>query len=499
MTDATGPIYELDLAPEDVPLLLRQPELLHANSRRRLAAGRPTRRSEIWHDTPEGALAADGLSLAQTHNGGPAVWRMARLVPQPGDTSPPGLPATVVSEHPAPPEDLAHHLVPIAAFDGNARVLRPTEHAPRVVLMQGELRAVAAVRPVCRVVISGEGAGSLALTWAATLRLHAAVDTLAGQALRLTGRDLPHRPLGAPTLAAEQSVSQGFAQVVAHLAGVIAHYAPRADGQHGPEPVHQMRVALRRLRSAISLFRRAVHCPATDETTALLKQLGHVLGPARDWDVFTSGLGQHIGDAFPDDAAVQDLLAAAKRKRLAGYTALSRFLAGPVWRQLGVALAALATERPWETFQPENEIEAANHAELQVSSLPDFAARALHRRHRAMVAPGPDLSALPVEALHEIRLAGKRLRYAAEFFAPLFPGRETRRFLKKMAVLQERLGQINDGAVAAGLMSELGGRGVARAGAVGVVRGFVAGSHQSGRRRIERSWRRLLRQDGFWS
>ena len=286
--------------------------------------------------------------------------------------------------------------------------------------------------------------------------------------------------------------------MVAHLAGVMVHYAPLATGGHGPEPVHQMRVALRRLRSAISLFRRATACAALDEANIGLKQLGKVLGPPRDWDVFTQGIGTKIGAAFADDAAVQDLLRAAERKRVAGYASLAQFLLSPAWRKLGITLAALAIERPWEsTALPDDEF-GAQQMMWQTTELPNFAARMLQRRYRALLAPGADLSPLPIAELHNVRLAGKRLRYAAEFFAPLFPGRTTRRFLRRMAVLQERLGQLNDTAVAAELMAQLAARSAARNGAIGVVRGFVAASGNTGRTGIERSWKRLLRQDCFW-
>ena len=64
--------------------------------------------------------------------------------------------------------------------------------------------------------------------------------------------------------------------------------------------------------------------------------------------------------------------------------------------------------------------------------------------------------------------------------------------------LQERLGELNDGAVASGLMAQLTSRGSARAQSIGIVRGYVAAQSGADRRRIERAWRRLLRQECFW-
>jgi CHAD domain-containing protein len=124
-----------------------------------------------------------------------------------------------------------------------------------------------------------------------------------------------------------------------------------------------------------------------------------------------------------------------------------------------------------------------------------YAAKQLARRLKTVLAPGADIGDLPAAELHAIRLHGKRLRYAAEFFAPLFPGRHSRRFVRRLAALQERLGTLNDGAVAASLMAEIGQE---RGYAGGVVRGLVAAGSQGARRRIGRSWKRLLKLEPFW-
>jgi triphosphatase len=276
------------------------------------------------------------------------------------------------------------------------------------------------------------------------------------------------------------------------------HHAPAAARAEGTEPLHQMRVAMRRLRSAIVLFRRAVACPELDEAVTRLKALGHALGPPRDWDVFIHGAGREVGRAFADDPAVQHLLAAAERRRRAGYGHLQRYLDSPDFRALGIALAALALGRPWQDHVPDDPAVAEKRAEWQHASLSDYAAHALGRRLDAVIAPGADLSGLPADALHDIRLQAKRLRYAAEFFSPLFPGRETRRFLRRMASVQERLGQLNDSTVAAGLMAELARGSSGRAYAIGVVRGYVAAKSSGGQHKLVRSWQRFLKLEPFW-
>jgi CHAD domain-containing protein len=393
----------------------------------------------------------------------------------------------------------APKLLPVAAFEGTRRVLVDTPGL-LVSLLEGELRAITATSPVCRLELSGPEAGARALAWAAELRLSVPPDSLAAEAYRLARPGaLPVRPLGPPALAPSLDVDAGFAFVAAHLAGVLLHHVPGALAEAGPEPVHQMRVAVRRLRSAILLFRRAVSCPALDSVTAQLKGLGRELGPARDWDVFTLGTGAKVAACFPDDDAVRALLGASERRRKAGYTALRRHLGSPAFRALGIALADLSVSRPWRTEVPDDPASAERRATLQRAALTDYAARALSKRLAPVIAPGADLSALPPEALHDIRLHTKRLRYAAEFFSPLFPGRETRRFLRRMSAVQERLGHLNDATVAAALMADLPRGGASRAYAIGVVRGFVAARTAGGRRKMERTWNRFLKLEPFWT
>ena len=110
---------------------------------------------------------------------------------------------------------------------------------------------------------------------------------------------------------------------------------------------------------------------------------------------------------------------------------------------------------------------------------------------------GRDLAALPLPALHELRKDCKRLRYAAEFFLPLFPEKPARRFVKRLSALQEELGTLNDGATAAGLMAHLGR--AERIHAAGLVEGFVAAGATASRARIGHAWKRFRRAEPFWA
>jgi len=273
------------------------------------------------------------------------------------------------------------------------------------------------------------------------------------------------------------------------LTDAVLSWVPLVDADGGPEPVHQMRVALRRLRSVLKIFRAAATAPALDETAQGLRELAQTLGHARDWDVFLRGLGRQMADAFAGEKPVSRLLAAAERRRRESYQQLSTALGDPAFRQLVLLLAELAATRPWDRTPAQN---ASPQEDLE-----GFARHALAHRLRRAVRAGSGFAERSPRELHALRLHCKRLRYAAEMFAPLFPGGGAKRFLHRLAQVQDRLGHLNDAAVAEALMQQLAGFS-GRALAVGLVRGFIAAGGADARDRAERHWRRFRRCEPFW-
>jgi CHAD domain-containing protein len=277
------------------------------------------------------------------------------------------------------------------------------------------------------------------------------------------------------------------------LTDVILYLAPSAaDGRGGPEPVHQMRVAVRRLRSAIKVFRRAVGCPSVDVVDAGLKALAMRLAPTRDWDVFTTETGAKVVAALPNAEKLRRLLAAAERRRLACHAELRRYLQSVEFRRLGIELACLAGGDGWQATLGEAEQAALGTA------LNDFAGHVLSRRLKRLAQRGDDIADLEPAALHGIRLSAKRVRYAAEIFAPLYPGKASARFIRRLTTLQNRLGSLNDGAVAETLLGELTGTSGRQAFASGLVLGFIAARSGRARERIARAWRDFHRLTPFW-
>ncbi len=483
---------ELSLPPEEASRLPRLRRLAPIKTSR--TRNQPVR--IVWHDTPGANLLGEGLAASEQRG----RWRLERVLPD-GGPWPPGAPSPVIAEAASlllldPPPPAA--MMPVAAFEGRAIALDLLHRNEPVGLrvLDGMGRGVAAERRAARVQISGpDGAVlDLALDLANDVPLVVPRAVLALEAIAVARIAEPEpRRLGAPHLPSDLSVAAAFAHVTGHLTDVMLHWgAVIASGSGALEPVHQMRVAMRRLRSMVTQLPKRQDAPLLDEAKLGLKRLSRVLGPARDWDVFCSETGQAVDAAFSPDEPIGKLLGAAERRRADHYRALRTFLDAPEYRKLMIRLAALSRPTCWE------EVAGPEAHELLNRRLLDFASAALSERLKRLLHTGDTIEHFDAAALHEIRLLGKRLRYAAELFGPLFPGKTPRRFIRRLTALQEAIGMLNDGAVAAELMAELGGAGAERAFAVGVVRGFVAGRGTSHRREIARAWKRIHETAPFW-
>ena len=218
---------------------------------------------------------------------------------------------------------------------------------------------------------------------------------------------------GTPAAAFEALFSAALTQVGVNAAGM--------RGSRDPEYLHQLRVGLRRLRSALRAF-----APILKELKPLTRSIRRfmpALGAARDWDVFAVRLG-----AVPNAAASRE---AARREALAVVASdeFQAFLFHALrWLQSG----------PWRECE---------------ATLRDFAPGRLERLHRRTVRA---LEGKSARRRHKLRIRVKRLRYACEFFAPCFLGSSLEAYTRPLAALQDILGELNDIAVARKFLKTLG-------------------------------------------
>lgn len=209
-----------------------------------------------------------------------------------------------------------------------------------------------------------------------------------------------------------------------------------------PEPLHDMRVAVRRIRAAIRVFGAALAPRFQDELKSELSFLGQSLGPVRDLDVQLGKLGER-----------RSMGASGKSTAL---TALAQYLRAERDGQRVHLLAALDSARYFrllirlEAYALSGRGRARGAAARQM--LASAAQRVLKKAMRKLLTCGRGIekSAAPpaAEDLHALRIRAKRLRYQFEFLSAL-TGKPGRRFVRRLTRLQDVLGTHHDAMVAA--------------------------------------------------
>lgn len=219
------------------------------------------------------------------------------------------------------------------------------------------------------------------------------------------------------------------------------------------EAVHQARVGLRRLRSAIAMFRPILTGdPRVDGLRGELRWLAETLSAARNFDVLLPNL---------TDAAVVELVRHARDE---AYDRLRADIKSPRARTLMLDLAEWLTLGAWLT-NPVDKRRAEQPLREAASAILERCAARLEKH-------GRHVAGFDDERLHRLRMDGKRLRYAAGFFRPLFAhgraARECAALIRASERLQDQLGAFNDRLVGPALLA---GRGVSGQLANGLVPG----------------------------
>lgn len=230
------------------------------------------------------------------------------------------------------------------------------------------------------------------------------------------------------------------------VAGCIHHWQDNlsAVAAGHPEGIHQARVALRRLRSLLKLYRKHLPKACLEPWMPVLKQHASALGAVRDWDVFCAEGLAPATVWIPHAAPVQDLIALSERARGKAFARLQRHLRSRDFSRLLVWLQLWACSRPWR--------DGSEGLDKPVRGFAKTAVKRLERRVRSMA---DDFVMLDTDGRHRLRIRIKQLRYACEFFSGL-PGVPAGSQRRQLAALQDHLGALNDAAVARRLMDELG-------------------------------------------
>lgn len=250
-----------------------------------------------------------------------------------------------------------------------------------------------------------------------------------------------------PPIRAGQTVSEALAAIFDHELCHLLAWEDAARTGHDIEGVHQVRVSFRRMRSALSLFRRVLPREMRKAWSARMRQLVEVTGTARDLDVLLDeslcafqARCSHVGAAAFREAVEQ--------RRALAYARVRETLDSQSYSDFKQDFAAWIVGRAWETAEI-----PAKKAKILEMAIAAVARELLARTDAKVRELGADADRDDPVAMHRLRIECKKLRYSAEFFYHLFG--DMNDFIANLKGLQDVLGVMHDFAVTPGLLDDV--------------------------------------------
>jgi inorganic triphosphatase YgiF len=481
-----------------------------------------TRRlSAIYYDTPEFDFAKAGLSLRVRKSGRHYVQTVKNenggaLASDRGEYE-----CRLLSDRPdlqfVPDPEARMQLQSIA--DGvpvepiveteirrTTRVLKtPTGENIELAFDSGEIRTLAngrAVLPVSEVEMELKNGSPLALYQVArrlcqSAPLMISTESKMERGLRaLEGRNLSAQKVGRVDLSPKCATEEAFRATLNHCLAHIARNTGAVAEARDPEGVHQIRVGFRRLRAALSGFGGAFRVPALQQLRDRAKTLADVFGETRELDVFALQLLAPI-EELTNKPGLPQLRLALEEIRRECWDRAADLVRSDEFTGFMLDLAMAIEGRVWRDGATTEQFDKfmRRAKSLGAESLDKLMKKSIKRADR--------LSELDTRQRHRLRIELKRLRYTAEFFAPLFSPKKVKPFLKRLSRLQDLFGTLNDAATAEHILRRINEHAGARGGPERVeAAAFVDGWHQSQIpptwKKAQKRFKRFIKKKPFW-
>jgi triphosphatase len=329
------------------------------------------------------------------------------------------------------------------------------------------------------------------------LELHAespigiATESKAERGYRLATREEP-RTLKAPEirLAPTLTAAEGFHQITDSLLGHFLVNQPAALAG-ATEGIHQMRVAIRRLRAHLVLFAPYLEPHARGRFENELQRVGRVFGEARDWDVFCTEILPNIQETVHAPAWLHLLQAPAELRRQSAHVEFRRECGAPTFAALVLSFAGWAADG---AAMPE-----LLGSEALRQPLAGLAPGLLDALDQKVPRRGRRIGEATDTELHALRKSLKKLRYGVEFLGSLFPDQERHRFQHRCEALQGTLGAVQDAAMAVALAEALAeGPRIDLAPAIGLLAQAASRRRGDALHDLSDDWQDFLAEPRFW-
>jgi CHAD domain-containing protein len=300
------------------------------------------------------------------------------------------------------------------------------------------------------------------------------------------------KPAKYPSLQSSLSVSEAIAIMLGHTLHYLTEWEQEARTPDNIEGVHQTRVAFRRMRSILGSFRTVIPKNVSVPWRNSMRDLAGELGRARDADVFIDeALGEVRGKLdLPGQEALEDL---AVQYRACTYEAVCKMLDSKEYARFKTDFGTWIETRGWDRVS----LKKKPRKRLD-SSLVSFARDVLDQQEHQVLEAGTYVDKHAADQMHRLRIECKKLRYAGEYFSPLFPGMHL--YIQEMKGLQDLLGVMHDVAVTRGLLNEMlaGVNNAAVLQSAGGIIGWRTRHHYELLDEFEESWEHLVEAKHPW-
>ncbi len=207
-----------------------------------------------------------------------------------------------------------------------------------------------------------------------------------------------------------------------------------------PEGVHQMRVAMRRLRSGLKFFKPLIPYETYPKLKQQIKWLSDLMGPARDWDVFILTLTDMLNHETEETVikkALTSLYNKAVSEQEKHYTVLRQAMKSPQYTKLFLELSLWLQNRMWRNNLKKKQLKILD------KPVKRFTDKRLRKIYIKLLRHGGEIpSQLSPEDRHQVRIKSKELAYSLRFVSSLYSGSVT--FLDVLSNLRDDLGMLND-------------------------------------------------------
>jgi triphosphatase len=296
-------------------------------------------------------------------------------------------------------------------------------------------------------------------------------------------------------LASAQIAEQAARDILRECLDQIATNVVVVRKLDDPEGPHQLRIGLRRLRSAFSVCASVLKSSEMARLNAEARCLGQEVGRLRDLDVVANDIVRREAEAHTDEPGLPALADALSRQAEGLRDHVRKLLPEARVQAFLIDLARFVETRGWLVPQD------FGQTERLAASVVELAGKALNKRLKKVRKCAHALETLTVEQRHELRKELKTLRYAVEFFSPLYPAKRVDPFLKRLKKLQAVFGDLNDAATVRAMLTGAEAPGAGDAAAQRAI-GWVIGASQAraefGWAGANALWRKLEKTRPFW-